>query len=154
VDTALEILDRLEDMLRRHGQGLPAAQRQRMEREVLGLVQMMRSALPRELAQAGRLLEQAEATLARAREDARRVILDAEARARALGEGGRPAPPMARGQAIIDEAHREAERIRRGADDYAASVLERLATEVDRVLVTIRRGQQMLRSSERAGSGS
>ena len=153
METALEILDRLDDVLRRHCQGLPSVQRQRMEREVLGLVQMMRSALPRELAQAARLLEQADATLARAREDARRVVLDAESRARTLGEHGRPAPPTARGQAIIDEALREAERIRRGADDYAAAVLERLAAEVDRVLVTIRRGQDVLRSPDTAGSG-
>jgi hypothetical protein len=154
VETALEILERLDDVLRRHCQGLPTAQRQRLEREVLGLLQMIRSALPRELAQAGRMLAEAEATLARAREDARRVVLDAEARARSLGEHGRPTPPTARGQAIIDEALREAERIRKGADDYAATVLERLAAEVDRVLVTIRRGRDVLRKSEETSSGA
>jgi vacuolar-type H+-ATPase subunit H len=153
METSLEVLDRLDDVLRRHCQALPAPHRQRMEREVLGLVQMVRSALPRELAQAARLLDQAEATLARAREDARRVLLDAESRARMLGEHGRPAPPTARGQAIIDEALREAERVRRGAEDYAATVLEQLATDVDRVLHTIRRGQDALRPAEGARPG-
>jgi hypothetical protein len=154
METAVEIINRLEDVLRRHCQTLPASQRQRTERELLGLVQMIRSSLPGDLAQAGRMLAQAETTLARAREDARRIILDAEARARSLGEHGRPAPPTARSQAIIDEAMREAERIRQGADDYATAVLDRLANEVDRVLVTIRRGQQVLRSPDGAGSGA
>jgi hypothetical protein len=145
VETALEMLDRVDGVLRRLCQDLPIAHRQRVEREVVGLVRMLRTALPRELAQAAHLLEQADATLARAREDARRVVLDAEARARTLGEQGRSTPPTARAQAIIDEALREAERIRRGADEYAAGVLERLATDVERVLGTIRRGQDALR---------
>jgi cell division septum initiation protein DivIVA len=147
VETALEVLDRLEAVLRRHLTRLPAAQRHAIEREVIGLLQMARAALPRELHQATRLLQDAEGTVARAREEARRMVLDAQSHARALGEAPASLPPSARAQAMLDDARREADRVRRGADEYAASVLERLAGEVDRVLATIRRGQDVLRGS-------
>lgn len=146
MDHVLEILDRLEGVVRRHLARLPAAHRPAAEREVLGLLHMARSALPRDLQQASRLLAEAERTLADAREEARRLVLDAQARA---GAGG--AAPPAGAQALLDEARREAERVRRGADDYAASVLQRLEAEVDRVLATIRRGQEVLRSQGPAG---
>ncbi|MDR7520923.1 MAG: hypothetical protein QN168_00520 [Armatimonadota bacterium] len=146
MDTVLEMLDRLEAVLRRHLSRVPPGQREAMEREVIGLVQMARAALPRELHQAARLLAEAEATLARAREEARRLVLDAQRYARSLGETA-AAAPSARAQAVIEEARREAERIRSGADDYAAGVLERLEAEVDRILATIRRGRDVLRGS-------
>lgn len=151
METVLEVLDRAEGVLRRHLNKLPAAQRQPIEREVIGLLQMARAALPRELHQTTRLLQQAETTLARAHEDARRIVLDAQAHARSLNEGAMPAPLSARGYAVVEEARREADRIRRGADEYAASVLERLEDEVDRILAAIRRGQDVLRSSGTSG---
>ncbi|MDR7545336.1 MAG: hypothetical protein QN120_13920 [Armatimonadota bacterium] len=149
METALEILDRLEGLLRRHALRLPAAERQVIERDVVGLLQMARAALPRELHQATRLLHEAERTLARAREDARRIVLDAQAHARALSENSPAGPPPARGQALVEDARREAERVRRGADEYAAQVLERLEEEVGKILATIRRGREVLRSPGR-----
>lgn len=143
METAVEILERLEEVLRRHAGRLPTAQRQALEREVLGLLQMVRAALPRELHQATRMLQEAEATLARAREDARRIVLDAQAHARASDA---PATAAARAQSVLEEARREADRIRRGADEYAAGVLAQLEADVDRVLAAIRRGRQVLRA--------
>jgi hypothetical protein len=152
VETVLEILDRMEGVLRRHLSRLHAADRQPIEREIAGLLQMARAALPRELHQATRLLHEAEATLARAREEARKTVLDAQARARTLGE--QPSAPSPRDQTATDEARREADRIRRGADEYAAAVLERLEAEVARVLSAIRRGQEVLRASNTQGRRS
>jgi vacuolar-type H+-ATPase subunit H len=146
VETGWEMLDRAESVLRRHLTPLPAGTRQAVEREVLALLQMARAALPRELQQATRLVQEAEVTLARAREEARRIVLDAESRARTLADSGPPGGPALRGQALLDEARREAERIRQGADEYAATVLQRLEVEVTRVLGTIRRGQEALRT--------
>jgi hypothetical protein len=144
VETVVEIIDRIEGVLRRHLTRVPPGERQIIEREVIGLLQMARGALPRELHQATRLLHEAETTLARAREDARRIVLDAQAHARSLAESQEGRPPLARGSALVDEARREAERVRRGADEYAAQVLQRLEAEVNRVLAAIRRGQEVL----------
>jgi hypothetical protein len=146
VETVLEMLDRTESVLRRHLTTLPVGTRQSVERDVIGLLQMARAALPRELQQATRLVQEAELTLARAREEARRIVLDAESRARSLAESGSGGAPAVRGQVLLDEARREAERIRQGADEYANAVLQRLEVEVNRVLGTIRRGQEVLRA--------
>jgi vacuolar-type H+-ATPase subunit H len=144
VETVLEILDRVEGVLRRHLGRLGAAERQAVEREVLGLLQMARAALPRELHQTTRLLQEAETTLAKAREDARRIVVDAQAHARALGENPSSVPAAVRGQVMLEDARREAEHIRRGADEYAMQVLQRLESEVDKILATIRRGREVL----------
>ncbi len=145
MESALEMLERAERVLRRHLGRLPADVRQAVEQEVIGLLRMARAALPGELRRAAALQAEAEAALAQAREEARRLVLDAQARARAAAEGG-PSPEAA---ASLDEIRREAERIRRGADEYAADVLQRLEAEVERVLATIRRGQEVLRAPRR-----
>jgi hypothetical protein len=150
METVIEILDRLEGVLRRQLGRMPAGDRQALEREVFGLLQMARAALPRELHQATRLLHEAEAMLARAREDARRIVVDAQAHARSLNEAAAPAP-VARAHVVVDEARREADRVRRGADEYAAQVLQRLEAEVDKILATIRRGQEVLHPPSRRG---
>jgi cell division septum initiation protein DivIVA len=151
METVLEILDRAEGVLRRHLGRLPARERQAIEHEVLGLLQMARAALPRELHQATRLLQEAETTLVKAREEARRIVVDAQTHARSIAETAPGGTPAARGQALVDDARQEAERIRRGADEYAAQVLGRLEGEVDRILSTIRRGLEVLRASGSQG---
>jgi hypothetical protein len=152
VESLLEILDRLERVLRRHLDRLPQEHRQALEREVLGLVHMARAAAPRELQHAAWFQGEAETALARAREEARRLVLDAQAHARSL-TGGPPSSAGRRLGADLDEAGREAERVRRGADEYAAQVLDRLAAEVERVLTTIRRGQEVLQASDPPAPG-
>lgn len=144
MESALEILNRAEVVLRRHLGRLPADQRQAVEQEVIGLLRMAREALPRELHHAAWLLSEAEETLARAREEARRLVLDAQTHARSLGRTD-AGSAGARAPAVPDDVRREGERIRRDADQYAAEVLQRLEAEVERVLTTIRRGQDVLR---------
>ena len=144
MESALEVLDRLERVLRRHAERLPADQRAALEQEVLGLLKMARTALPKELHHAQWLLQEAESALARAREEARRLILDAQAHARSLTDAQHPGEGSS-GAVALDDVRREAERVRRGADEYAAQVLQRLEVEVERVLAAIHRGQQVLR---------
>jgi cell division septum initiation protein DivIVA len=145
MESALEVLDRLERVLRRHLERLPSEQRGPLEQEVYGLLKMARGALPKELHHAQWLLQEAEGALARAREEARRLILDAQTHARSLTSAQRPGErPSA--PAEFDDARREADRVRRGADEYAAQVLQRLEVEVERVLAAIHRGQQVLKT--------
>ena len=53
-------------------------------------------------------------------------------------------------QQLREQAVREADETRRGADMYALSVLERLEREVARILSTVQRGKTVL--MERTGS--
>ncbi len=154
MESALEILDRVERVLQRHLGRLPHDQRQPIEQEVIGLLRMARAALPKELHHAAWLLEEAEGALARAREEARRLILDAQAHARSVADAGTVPPAATRSPAALDDARREADRLRRGADEYAAQVLQRLEVEVERVLAAIRRGQDVLRAPGASGRRS
>lgn len=151
MESALEVLDRLERVLRRHLERLPSDQRGPLEQEVYGLLKMARGALPKELHHAQWMLQEAEGALARAREEARRLVLDAQTHARSLTgaqrPGEKPAPPPG-----LDDVRREADRVRRGADEYAAQVLQRLEVEVERVLAAIHRGQQMLKTQGAQGA--
>jgi cell division septum initiation protein DivIVA len=140
MDSALELLDRLERALHRNLGRFAAEHRQAIEAETIGLLRMIRAALPRELHHAAGMQEEAEGVLARAREEARRLILEAQAHARSLA-AARPSG----GQVGMEEVSREADRVRRGADEYAVQVLHRLEGEVERVLAAIRRGQEVLR---------
>jgi hypothetical protein len=54
---------------------------------------------------------------------------------------------QARSPSPLDDVRREADRVRRGADEYAAQVLRQLEAEVERVLAAIHRGQQVLKTS-------
>lgn len=121
------------------------------EREVRDLLRMIRDALPADLREAERLRGQAEQVLRSAQDEARRIVLEAQATARTLADEHAVAREAARhGQDLVARAEHDARGIREGADAYAARVLGELEQSVTRVLETIRRGRELLKQS--AGS--
>jgi cell division septum initiation protein DivIVA len=50
---------------------------------------------------------------------------------------------------IIEEAHQEADDIRRGADDYAREVLEELQGRLDRLMLSVQNGLKELERMQR-----
>ena len=50
---------------------------------------------------------------------------------------------------IIEEAHQEAEEIRRGADEYAREVLEELQSRLDRIMLSVQNGLNELDRMQR-----
>lgn len=50
---------------------------------------------------------------------------------------------------IIEEAHQEADEIRRGADDYAREVLEELQGRLDRIMLSVQNGLKELERMQR-----
>lgn len=50
---------------------------------------------------------------------------------------------------IIEEAHQEADEIRRGADDYARDVLEELQGRLDRIMLSVQNGIKELERMQR-----
>ena len=112
---------------------------------VLELIDQLRAAVPPEVAQArrvteevGRITERAheegDAVIARAQEQAARMLEDRELVRMATQRAGE----------IIETATREAAEIRRGSDEYAAGVLIRLEGECIKALTSIKRGIDML----------
>ncbi len=80
----------------------------------------------------------------------RRIVLEAEERARrALEDGTLARAAEQQLQQVREQAVREADETRRGADLYAMTVLERLEREIARIQATVQRGKTVL--SERTG---
>jgi hypothetical protein len=112
---------------------------------VLELIDQLRAAVPPEVAQARRITEEAGRITERAREEGDAVIARAQEQAARMLED-RELVQMAKQRAteIIETATREAADIRRGGDEYAAGVLIRLEGECIKALTSIKRGIDML----------
>lgn len=120
--SVLELLGRLETLLRGTGGG-PGRKALDVD-EALGLLRMIRAALPGELAETHRLRLEAERIQRQVQDEARRIVLEAQA-----------------------TAQREAREVRDGADAYAARVLAELEETVLRVLEAIRKGRRLLKDA-------
>ncbi len=120
--SVLELLGRLEALLRGTGGG-PGRKPLDVD-EALGLLRMIRAALPGELAEAHRLRLEAERVQRQAQDEARRIVLEAQA-----------------------TAQRQAREVRDGADAYAAKVLVELEANMLRVLEAIRKGRRLLKDA-------
>lgn len=160
-DSVLDLLNRLEALLQR---GTSAAQNTKnahaQREQALGMVHMIRAALPVELREAARLRAEAERVLQAAQDEARRVVLEAQTTARHHAEEHVIArDAVQRGEDLLARAERDARSIREGADAYAARVLGDLEQSVARILETIRRGRELLKDAaasaynEQSGSG-
>jgi hypothetical protein len=112
---------------------------------ILELIDQLRVAVPPEVTQARRITEEAGRITERAREEGDAVVARAQEQAARMLED-RELTQMAKQRAteIIDNATREAVEIRRGADEYAAGVLIRLEGECIKALTSIKRGIDML----------
>jgi len=112
---------------------------------ILELIDQLRAAVPPEVTQARRITEEAGRITERAREEGDAVIARAQEQAARMLED-RELVRMAKERAaeIIDTGTREAGDIRRGADEYAAGVLIRLEGECIKALTSIKRGIDML----------
>ncbi len=146
MESVIALLDRLESLL---APGRGGGARRPEAAEALAVLRMIRAALPAELHHAQRLREEAETLHRRAADEARRMILDAEALARRQYEEGPHSELVLRRTHMVEEAQAEADQIRRGADEYAARVLAALQAHLERVLGAIQRGKTMLGSDGR-----
>jgi hypothetical protein len=146
----IDSLDRLEALLTGGPPLFPPGRRAAWDDEARELLRVLRDALSTDTKRASAMGSEAESILRRAQDEARRIVLEAEDHARrALEDGtlGRAAEQQL--QQIREQAVREADETRRGADMYAMTVLERLEREVARILATVQRGKAVL--SERTG---
>jgi cell division septum initiation protein DivIVA len=118
----------------------------------LDLLDQLRVAVPEEVRAAKRINEETDRIVERAQEEAERILARAQEQAAFLIEE-RELTRAAdlRSAEIIADGQREADEIRRGADEYAQSVLVKLEGECIRALQSIKRGLAML--DDRHGDG-
>ncbi len=111
----------------------------------LDLIDQLRVAVPEEVRQAKRINQEQDRLMEVAQEEADRVLARAQEQAAFLIEERElTRAAEERSQQIIAEAERQGEEIRRGADEYAASVLIKLEGECIKALQSIKRGIAML----------
>jgi len=145
-----ECLDRLEALLTSRPPWYLPGRRAPWDEEVRSVLHRLREALSADAKRAAGGAE-VETILRRAQDEARRIVLEAEDHARrALEDGTLARAAEQQIQQLREQAVREADETRRGADMYALSVLERLEREVARILSTVQRGKTVL--MERTGS--
>jgi hypothetical protein len=107
------------------------------EERILDIIDRMRVAVPEELKQARRVITEQE-----------RLIGEAQAHVRqAMEEDGLIAAVEAERERLIGLAERDAEAIRKGADDYARQVLEELEQRLTRLSASVQNGLRELGSA-------
>src|SRR5918997_3053197 len=111
----------------------------------LDLLDQLRVAIPEEVRAAKRINEETERIVERAQEEAERILARAHEQAAFLIEERElTRAAQIRSQEIIAEGEREADGIRRGADEYAQSVLVHLEGECLKALQSIKHGLALL----------
>ena len=111
----------------------------------LDLLDQLRVAVPEEVRAAKRINDETERIVERAQEEAERILARAQEQAAFLIEERElTRAAEIRSKEIIADGQREADEIRRGADEYAASVLVKLEGALIKELQSIKRGLAML----------
>ncbi|HLJ69104.1 MAG TPA: ATPase [Chloroflexota bacterium] len=115
------------------------------EREALDVLDLMRTTVPEEIKQARRVNQEREKILAQAQTEANRLISQAQERVeRMLSEDSVRVTAEERAREIIEQARHDAEDVRRGADDYALRMLDRLDAELHRIAGSVQHAIEAL----------
>ena len=102
-------------------------------------------AVPEEVRAAKRINSEGERIIEKAQEEAERIVARAQEQAAFLiDERGLTQQAEAESRRIIGEAQDDADDVRRGADEYAVSVLVGLEGEVVKTLQSIKKGIALL----------
>lgn len=135
----LMLVDRLEAVVN-GGWRVPLTTRVQIdEREALDVLDLMRTTVPEEIKQARRINQEREKILAQAQTEANRMVAQAQERVqRLIADDNISVAAEERARDIIDNARRDAEEIRREADQYALDLLDRLDAEVRRIGGSVR----------------
>lgn len=137
----LYLVDRLEEMIKESRQVPFSHVRMVDEERVWPLIDQMRISIPDEVRRAERVIREKERTVAQAHEEADRVIaLAREEAAELTVEHEIAKTAQERAASIREQAERDAERTRTGADEYAFDVLCQLEQELKRALTVIENG--------------
>jgi cell division septum initiation protein DivIVA len=138
-------VERLESLIA-NGKRLPLTANVVVDQnEALRLIDELRVAVPEEVRAAKRINSEGERIIEKAQEEAERIIGRAQEQAAFLiDERGLTEAAEQESRRIVARAENDADEVRRGADEYAVSVLLGLETDVSRTLQSIRKGIAVL----------
>lgn len=144
-ETLAGVLDAIAQAVE-HGRAMPMSTSVLVNKtELLSLLDQARGALPDQLEAADEVLADADAVMARAREEAERVLADARRRADELvSRESVVAEARAEAERIVADAQATADRLRREADDYCDRRLADFEIDLGRVLAQVQAGRARL----------
>ena len=139
------LVERLEALVA-NGRRMPMTNNVVVDQKVaLDLIDQLRVAVPEEVRAAKRINTESDRILENAQTEADRIIARAQEQAAFLIEERElTRAAEERSQQIVADGYRQADEIRRGADEYAASVLIKLEGECIKALQSIKRGIALL----------
>ena len=138
-------MERLESLIA-NGKPLPLTRNAIIDRDAaLNLIDELRVAVPEEVRAAKRINSEGERIIEKAQEEAERIVARAQEQAAYLiDERGLTQSAENESRRILSRAASDAEEIKRGADEYAVSVLVGLEDDVTRTLQSIKKGIELL----------
>jgi len=141
----LHLVDRLEELFN-NSRGLWFTHQVIVDEDrMLDLIDQMRVAIPDEVKKAQQVLAQKDRVLAQAQEEGNRTITLAREKGDQLVERDVIVQAAnSRADQIIAKARKEAEAVRREADQYVFDTLSRLYREIDRIMNQVHNGIAMV----------
>ncbi len=139
------LVERLDSLIA-NGKKLPLTNNVMLDQNyALSLIDELRVAVPEEVRAAKRINSEGERIVDKAQEEADRIIAHAQEQAAFLiDERGLTQAAEERSNRILAKAEEEAEEVRRGADEYAVTVLVGLEGDVVKTLLSIKKGIALL----------
>jgi len=137
----LQLIDRLDELLDA-GVRVPLSDKVAIDEQAfMNIIDQMRITIPREIRRAKEVEAEKEQYVAQAHEEARRIIAQArEDAAKLLDEHELRTAAEERARAITSKAERTAADIRRGAEEYALSELQKLDEQLTALQAVVRNG--------------
>ncbi len=123
--------------------------------ELIGLVEEAIEVLPKELAEALKMIEEKESFLAQRDREAQEILDDVRAQAEHMVQRSELVREARRSaQHIIDEANAEAMKIRHDVDEYCDKRLAIFEASLDRIVRSVREGREKMVSLAVAGDSA
>ena len=141
------LVDRLEALVN-SGRRVPLSSRNMVEEEeIFALIEQMRQALPSEVKQARRVLQDREQVLKSAQAEAEKIVTMARERAEyMINNEGVLSMAKERGEQVLSDAQRDAQATRQEIEQYAVEVLGNLEQQLQLQLHQVRNGLQELQA--------
>lgn len=141
----LLLIDRLEQLVN-EGPRMPLGNRCLVNAdEMLDLIEKIRESLPEEVRQAGRLASETDRLMQQGRDEAERVVREAEEyAAKLVGESEVLRRANEEAKKIAEQTQARVREMEEGADAYAENVLRNLQESLERTLRTVKQGRSEL----------
>jgi cell division septum initiation protein DivIVA len=141
------VIDKLEASVKQ-GTVLPLGYRVVSEERLLELIEKLRASLPEEVGRARTIAQNGDRLVRDAQEKAQAIVSEAsQAQNQLVDEQEIVRRARATAEIVLREAEQKAQRVREGADAYAASVLADLDGRLSTALGSVKKGMEALTSA-------